>query len=100
MLVLTRKVGETIVIADNIRITVVSIGNGRVKIGIDAPHGVSVNREEIHNRILEEQNAPAIVTAPVAEESLSGSGLHNRLPDSFKNATANTNARPELRKPR
>ena len=49
MLVLTRKVGESIVIADNIRITVVDVGNGRVRVGVEAqfqPHGVLGHRFE------------------------------------------------------
>ena len=56
MLVLTRKVGESIVIDKNISITVVAVGNGRVKIGIDAPKGTSVDREEIHERKQWENN--------------------------------------------
>lgn len=52
MLVLTRKPGEQIVVAGNIRITVVSIGPGRVKIGIEAPDDVRVDRGEIHQKVL------------------------------------------------
>ena len=64
MLVLTRKVGESIVIANDIRITVVSLGNGRVKIGIEAPKGVSVDRSEIHERkMLEPHGPPAALTS-------------------------------------
>ncbi len=47
MLVLTRKVGEEIVIGNNIRITVVEVGPGRVKIGIAAPRDVKIDRDEI-----------------------------------------------------
>ena len=50
MLVLTRKPGEQIIIADNIRITVVSVGPGRVKIGIEAPQSVKVDRQEVHEK--------------------------------------------------
>jgi carbon storage regulator CsrA len=50
MLVLSRKIGETIIIGDAIRVTVVDIGQGRVKIGIHAPDSVSVDREEVHER--------------------------------------------------
>lgn len=50
MLVLTRNVGEKIIIADNIRITIVSIKGGKVRVGIDAPDDVRVDREEIHQR--------------------------------------------------
>jgi carbon storage regulator len=47
MLVLARKLGESIVIGDNIKIHVLSIGSGRVKIGIEAPSQVVVDREEV-----------------------------------------------------
>lgn len=50
MLVLTRKIGEQIVIADTIRISVIEVGPGRVKIGICAPREVTVDRAEIHEK--------------------------------------------------
>ncbi|MGL6095738.1 MAG: carbon storage regulator [Fimbriiglobus sp.] len=65
MLVLTRKAGEQIVIGDNIKITVVTVGPGRVKIGIEAPADVAVNRSEI----LEKKRADrATVAASVPAE--------------------------------
>ena len=52
MLILTRRKGENILInGADIRITVVDIGAGQVKIGIDAPKDVSVHREEIYEKI-------------------------------------------------
>jgi len=54
MLVLTRKLGESIVIGDNIRITIEKINKSQVKIGIDAPKGITVNREEVLREINEE----------------------------------------------
>lgn len=50
MLVLTRRPGEEIVIDGNIRLTVISVKGDRVRIGIDAPPSVVVDREEIHER--------------------------------------------------
>lgn len=50
MLVLTRKVGESIIISDTIRVTVTEIRGDKVRIGIDAPSEISVNREEIQKR--------------------------------------------------
>lgn len=47
MLVVTRKVNEKIIIGENITIVVVDVGQGRVKIGIDAPRDVPVDREEL-----------------------------------------------------
>jgi carbon storage regulator len=51
MLVLSRKQGESIVIADHIVVNVIDIGRGRVQIGVSAPPHLSVHREEIHRRI-------------------------------------------------
>lgn len=50
MLVLTRKENERVVIGNDIVISVVSIGPGRVKIGIEAPKWMAIDREEIHAR--------------------------------------------------
>lgn len=55
MLVLTRKPGESIVIGNGIKLTVVNVGPGRVKIGIEAPPSVRVDRAEIHERIQQEK---------------------------------------------
>ena len=51
MLILTRRVGETLVIGDNMRITVLGVRGQQVRIGVDAPKSVSVHREEIYRRI-------------------------------------------------
>lgn len=50
MLVLSRKVGERILIGDNIAVTVVRVGPGMVRIGVDAPRDYSIVREEIKDR--------------------------------------------------
>ena len=57
MLMLTRNVGESIYIGDEIRLIVVSEYKGQIKIGIDAPHEVPVHREEIYNSIKEKGEA-------------------------------------------
>ena len=57
MLRLTRNVGESIYIGDDIRLIVVSTSEVQVKIGIDAPREVPVNREEIYNSIKEKGEA-------------------------------------------
>ena len=54
MLVLTRKAGEGIVIGDDIRITVVELKGGGVRIGIDAPRSTKVHRLEVYERIIQE----------------------------------------------
>jgi carbon storage regulator len=57
MLVLTRKLGESIRIGDNIILKVVDLDSRHVKLGIDAPRSISVNREEIYERIQNENKA-------------------------------------------
>jgi len=57
MLILTRRIGEKIVIGEDVTVTVLSVKGIQVRIGIDAPRDVSVNREEIYQRILKEQKS-------------------------------------------
>lgn len=59
MLILSRKAGESITIGDNIRVTLLEIHNKQVKVGIDAPRSVTVHREEVYVKIVE-QNRLAI----------------------------------------
>jgi carbon storage regulator len=70
MLILTRRVGETIVIGDDVIITVLGIKGNQVRIGINAPKDVSVHREEIYQRIQQEKNTtPMSAPTPKAEEA-------------------------------
>jgi carbon storage regulator len=55
MLVLSRRVGENLVIGDDIRVTVVAIHGDTVRIGVSAPPSVRVDRQEIHERRLRER---------------------------------------------
>jgi carbon storage regulator len=57
MLILTRRVGETIIIADNVHVTVLGIKGNQVRIGIDAPKDTTVHREEIYEKIQAEKNS-------------------------------------------
>lgn len=55
MLILTRKMGQSIVISDDIKITVLAIKGHQVRIGIEAPKEIAVHREEIYQRIQKER---------------------------------------------
>ncbi len=57
MLILTRRVGETLMIGDNVSVTVLGVKGNQVRIGVNAPKDVSVHREEIYERIKNEKES-------------------------------------------
>ncbi len=60
MLVLTRKTDESIMIGDDIKITIVEVRGEQVKLGIDAPRSISVHREEVYQEIRRENQRAAL----------------------------------------
>lgn len=68
MLVLTRKVGESIIIGDNIEVKIVAIDGDQIKVGINAPNDVKIYRDEIYKAIQEENRQALNVETSLLDE--------------------------------
>ena len=61
MLILTRRIGEKLIIGENVTVTILGVKGRQIRIGIDAPRDVTVNREEIFQRIVKERERLILV---------------------------------------
>ena len=83
MLVLTRKAGESIVIGNEVVITVLEVRGGQIRLGVDAPRNLAVHRAEIYQQVMEENQAASIDAAEGVPEILktTASSITLRNPD-------------------
>src|SRR3546814_14581697 len=70
MLILTRRVGETLMIGDSVTVTVLGVKGNQVRIGITAPKDVAAHREEIYERIQRGEDAESGAKPPASKEAL------------------------------
>jgi carbon storage regulator len=68
MLILTRKVNETLIIGDDVNVTVLGVKGNQVRLGINAPKDVSVHREEIYLRIQQEKKRDGVESEETESE--------------------------------
>lgn len=82
MLILTRRVGETLMIGDEVTVTVLGVKGNQVRIGVNAPKEVAVHREEIYERIKREQQGGGTNTSESADGSTEAADLESSGADS------------------
>lgn len=81
MLALSRKIGESIIIGDNIEIKILDVQGDQVRLGIEAPRSIPIYRKEIYHQIQQENQAASKLTSQEAIskiKNLFGSGFQNK----------------------
>lgn len=63
MLILTRRVGEKLIIGDDVIVTILSLKGNQIRIGIDAPREIKVHRQEVYERIQKEREKLSVVSS-------------------------------------
>lgn len=90
MLILTRRAGETLMIGDDVTITVLGVKGNQVRIGVNAPKNVAVHREEIYQRIQQEKQQGSAAT-PVNDADSIGNQIPRKMRSDSDNSISDNN---------
>lgn len=89
MLILTRRISESVIIGDEVKVTVLGVKGNQVRLGIDAPKTVSVHREEIYQRIQQEKGG--VSSQEGAAQSSEGSANSDNAGENLSDKSDKTN---------
>jgi carbon storage regulator len=85
MLILTRRVGETVMIGNDVTVTILGVKGNQVRVGVNAPRDVAVHREEIFERIKREERGEGSSARPAVAMNGNSNGLeHDHEQDAYR----------------